>query len=178
MTDAVERKLNRFLAEVEQRAFALTVLKIRDRDEAMDIVQDSMLRLVRKYSGRPPDEWTPLFYRILANRTRDLQRRRQVRNRVMSFFGSGSDEDEYDPLAAAPDRSGEEPDGLLEAEETHSVLSAAIRQLPERQREAFMLRSMEGFDVATTAAAMGCSEGSVKTHYSRALTRLRGALDE
>lgn len=168
------RQLDRFLASVERKAVAIAEMSLWNRDDALDVVQDAMIRLVKRYADRPEEEWTPLFFRILNNRVRDVQRRRQVRNRVMSWFG-GSD-DELDPIASAPDTDSAMPGEELEALETHSTLTEAVRQLPTRQREAFMLRSLEGFDTAATAAAMGCSEGSVKTHYSRALTALRAAL--
>ena len=174
---AKRRELDRFLAGVEKKALAIAEMSLWDRDEAMDVVQDAMIRLVRRYADRPPAEWTPLFFRILSNRVRDIQRRRQVRNRVMSWFGGG-DDDAPDPIESAPDLDKATPAEELEAEEVHERLVAAVGALPARQREAFMLRSMEGFDTAATAAAMGCSEGSVKTHYSRALNALKAALAE
>ena len=172
-----ERQLNAFLAGVERRALRIAEIGTGDRDEAMDMVQDAMIRLVRKYAGRPEEEWAPLFFRILTNRVRDSQRRRTVRNRVISWFGGG-DDDGPDPVAEAPDPSAGAPEEQLQMRETMATLERAIRDLPARQQEAFMLRNFEGLDVATTAAAMGCSEGSVKTHYSRAVHALRARLDE
>lgn len=177
MSEAIKHDLNRFLASVECRALAMAEIAIWDRDEAMDIVQDAMIRLVKKYSDRPSVEWPPLFFRILTNRIRDIQRRRKVRNRVMSWFGSG-EQDSYDPIMEAPDLDGATPAQEIEAMETHAAMQAAVARLPARQREAFMLRSLEGFNVAETAAAMACSAGSVKTHYSRALNALRQCLEE
>ena len=174
----LEQKLNRFLAGVERRALRIAEIGIGDRDEAMDLVQDAMIRLVRKYAGRPEDEWAPLFFRILTNRIRDCQRRRTVRNRVMSWFPGGRDGDGADPIETAPDPSPSRPDEQLELRETMAVLETAIRELAPRQQEAFMLRNFEGLDVAATALAMGCSEGSVKTHYSRAVHALRARLGE
>jgi RNA polymerase sigma-70 factor (ECF subfamily) len=173
-----EAKLNRFFADVEKRALRITEINIRDRDEALDLVQDAMIKLARNYADRPGDEWTPLFYRILQNRIRDWQRRQAVRNRVMVFFGRGSDDDDYDPVAAAPDPAGRAPDEELQTHEAMVSLEVAIAALPGRQREAFMLRTFEGLNVAGTAAAMGCSQGSVKTHYSRAVHNLRETLGE
>jgi RNA polymerase sigma-70 factor (ECF subfamily) len=173
-----EAKLNRFFAEVEGRALRIAEISIRDRDEALDLVQDAMIKLARNYAGRPSDEWTPLFYRILQNRIRDWQRRQSVRNRVMVWFGKGNEDNDYDPIAAAPDPAGRAPDEELETGEAMASLESAIAALPARQREAFMLRTFEGLDVANTAAAMGCSEGSVKTHYSRAVHSLRDTLGE
>ncbi len=173
-----EAKLNRFFAEVEKRALRIAEINIRDRDEALDLVQDAMIRLARNYAGRPDKEWAPLFYRILQNRIRDWQRRQVVRNRVMVWFGKGNEDNDYDPVAAAPDPAGRSPDEELQTHEAMQSLEAAISGLPARQREAFMLRTFEGLDVAGTATAMGCSQGSVKTHYSRAVHSLRETLGE
>jgi len=173
-----EAKLNRFFAGVEKRALRIAEISIRDRDEALDLVQDAMIKLARNYAGRPAEEWTPLFYRILQNRIRDWQRRQAVRNRVMVWFGRGNDDNDFDPVAAAPDPAGRTPDEELQSHEAMLSLEDAIGALPGRQREAFMLRTFEGLDVAGTAAAMGCSEGSVKTHYSRAVHSLRESLGE
>jgi RNA polymerase sigma-70 factor (ECF subfamily) len=174
-----ERQLNQFLAEVERRALRIAEIAVRDRDEALDLVQNAMIKLARNYVERPVEEWTPLFYRILQNGIRDWHRRQNVRNRVMVFFGRGSkDEADYDPIAAAPDPAGRTPDEQLQTQEAMGELEVAVGELPTRQREAFMLRTFEGLDVAGTAAAMGCSQGSVKTHYSRAVHKLREALGE
>ena len=173
-----EAKLNRFLEEVEKRALRIAEISIRDRDEALDLVQDAMIKLARNYAARPAEEWTPLFYRILQNRIRDWQRRQAVRNRVMVWFGRGSEDDDYDPIAAAPDPAGRAPDEELQSHQAMQGLEGALAGLPGRQREAFMLRTFEGLDVRGTAAAMGCSEGSVKTHYSRAVHSLRETLGE
>ena len=172
-----QEQLNRFLAEVERRALRIAEIGVRDRDEALDLVQDAMIKLARKYGDRDSAEWPPLFYRILQNGVRDWHRRQAVRNRVMVWFGrSGQDAEDYDPVAAAPDPIGRTPDEELANDEAMSSLEDAVRALPARQREAFMLRTFEGLDVAGTAVAMGCSEGSVKTHYSRAIHSLRDTL--
>jgi RNA polymerase sigma-70 factor (ECF subfamily) len=173
-----EAKLNRFFVDVEKRALRIAEISIRDRDEALDLVQDAMIKLARNYADRPSDEWMPLFYRILQNRIRDWQRRQMVRNRVMVFFGRGNEESDYDPIAAAPDPAGRAPDEELQSSEAMESLEVAVAALPGRQREAFLLRTFEGLDVAGTAGAMGCSEGSVKTHYSRAIHSLRETLGE
>ena len=174
-----EQELNRFLAEVEKRALRIAEISVRDRDEALDLVQDAMIKLARKYADRGSDEWTPLFYRILQNGVRDWHRRQGVRNRVMVWFGrSGNEDNDYDAIAAAPDPKGRTPDEQLQSHEAMQCLEIAVGELPGRQREAFMLRTFEGLDVAGTASAMGCSEGSVKTHYSRAVHSLRETLGE
>lgn len=174
-----ERELNGFLADVERRALRIAEISVGDRDEALDIVQDAMIRLARKYAHRAGSEWPPLFYRILQNGVRDWHRRRAVRNRVMTWLGGGSGDDEVgDPIALAADPAGRTPLEELQSREAMQSLEKALRRLPLRQREAFMLRAFEGFDVADTALAMGCSEGSVKTHYFRAVSALREALGE
>lgn len=174
-----ERQLNQFLAEVERRALRIAEIAIRDRDESMDLVQDAMIKLVRSYGDRDSSEWPPLFYRILQNGVRDWHRRQAVRNRVMVWFGKAkTDDNDYDVVAAAPDPAGRSPDEQLQNSEAMADMEKAVFELPTRQREAFMLRMFEGFDVANTAAAMGCSQGSVKTHYSRAVHTLRDKLGE
>ena len=170
-------EMEAFLREVETRAYRITLANIRDADEALDIVQDAMINLVRKYSDRSAEEWRPLFYRILKNRIRDWQRRGIVRGRVMSFFG-GQEGETYDPVAQAPGPSADNPDDAVARGEAMEALEEALADLPRRQREAFMLRNFEGLNVSETATAMGCSEGSVKTHYSRAVHRLRELLGE
>lgn len=174
-----ERQLNQFLTEVERRALRIAEIAVRDRDEALDLVQDAMIKLARNYAERPGDEWTPLFYRILQNGVRDWHRRQKVRNRVMVWFGRGaSGEDDFDIAANTPDPAGRSPDQELQTHEAMQRLEVSIGELPGRQREAFMLRAFEGLGVAGTAVAMGCSEGSVKTHYSRAVHALRDKLGD
>ncbi len=172
--------LDRFLAGVERRAFRIAEMALRDRDDALDVVQVAMMRLARSYADRPSEEWKPLFYRILYNGIRDWQRRRSVRSRIFSFLpGSRHDEDEAqeDPLEQVAD-GGPDPGQRAMADEALQRLEEALGVLPARQREAFTLRCLEGMDVAATATAMGCSEGSVKTHYFRALHTLREKLGE
>ncbi len=176
MTDAVA--LNRYLASVQQRAFRMARFAVRDTDDALDIVQDAMMTLARRYASKPEAEWPPLFFRILHNRIRDWHRRRRVRNRVISMFRfRNEDGEELDPIDTAADGPRAEPDFLNQVTAAGARLQACIAQLPARQREALLLRAWEGLDVAQTAAAMRCSDGSVKTHYSRAVHRLREQLE-
>src|SRR5690606_33675154 len=160
--------------------FRIAVVQIRNRDEALDVVQDAMIRLARRYGQAPSAEWPPLFYRILQNRIRDWQRRHAVRSRVVAFFGGlpGGAEDERDPLLEAAAAPGDDPHEHAVRDGAMAALEQALRRLPARQREAFLLRNVEGLDVAETALAMSCSEGSVKTHYFRAVQRLRELLGE
>jgi RNA polymerase sigma-70 factor (ECF subfamily) len=173
------RALNQFLAGVELKAFKIAQAALRHEDDALDAVQDAMLQLARAYSGRPAEEWKPLFYRILENRIRDMQRRRTVRGRIMAWLPvRGEDDDEdYDPVAQAPSLEPQ-PVRRLELDEAVGALEQALGRLPPRQRQAFLLRTLEGLDVAETARAMGCSAGSVKTHYFRAVQALRAQLGE
>jgi RNA polymerase sigma-70 factor (ECF subfamily) len=174
------RELDKFLGEIERRAFRMAQVALRDPDDAMDAVQDAMLKLARNYAARPSTEWRPLFYRILENGIRDLQRRRSVRNRFMVWLpGPKEDPDNeaQDPLDTVADGGTPVPERLMQ-DEAMEKLESSLRELPARQREAFMLRNFEGLDVAETASAMGCSEGSVKTHYSRAVHTLREQLGE
>jgi RNA polymerase sigma-70 factor (ECF subfamily) len=168
----VRRQLDAFLRDVEGRAYRLTLLQVKDRDEALDIVQDAMIALVRRYARRPCEQWPPLFFRILRNRTRDWFRRQAVKRRVMGWLPSGDRVCEAS-LEAAPAPESRNPLAELSQRAAIEALQAALSELPARQREAFMLRSLEGLDVRETAIAMQCSQGSVKTHYSRALVRLR-----
>jgi len=177
--NARARTLNQFLAGVELKAFKIAQAALRHQDDALDAVQDAMLQLARAYADRPAEEWRPLFYRILENRIRDMQRRRTVRARVIAWLPfRGDDEDEEpDPIAQAPS-TDPAPVRKLEIDEAMRALEKALTELPRRQQQVFLLRTLEGLDVAETAHAMGCSEGSVKTHYFRALHRLREQLGE
>jgi RNA polymerase sigma-70 factor, ECF subfamily len=174
------RALDQFLASVEKRAFKIAQLGLRNEDDALDAVQDAMMKLVQSYGTRPEEEWRPLFYRILSNRVRDMQRRRTVRGRIMAWLpigGTDDDDEAYDPIAQAPSPDAS-PAKRLELDEAIGVLETAVAALPPRQQQAFLLRNFEGLDVSETANAMGCSEGSVKTHYFRALESLRARLGE
>ncbi|MES2887432.1 MAG: RNA polymerase sigma factor [Pseudomonadota bacterium] len=180
---ASDKELSDFLKSVEKRAFKRAVFAVRDDDAALDIVQDAMIKLSQSYGDHPVAELPLLFHRILSNTTMDWFRRRKVRQAVIVNFS------EFD----TPDEGGEFD--LLETlevlTESHATESAAdatsraqilllieekVKELPERQREAFLLRYWEEFDVAETAQAMGCSEGSVKTHCSRAIRALAKGL--
>lgn len=179
--DARAANLDRFLASVERRAFRIAQIALRSPDDAHDVVQTSMLRLAQHYAGKPSEQWTPLFYRILHNAIRDLQRRQAVRRRFFGWLPAtprpGEETGEADPLEQVADPRPEPGEHLAHAEAIVR-LEHALRELPERQFQAFTLRCLEGLDVATTATAMGCSTGSVKTHYFRALQNLRARLDE
>ncbi|MBC8027294.1 MAG: RNA polymerase sigma factor [Steroidobacteraceae bacterium] len=172
------RALDQFLQSVERRAFKIAQFGLRNEDDALDAVQDSMMKLVQSYGSRGEDELRPLFYRILANRIRDMQRRRTVRGRIMAWLPAREAEDDEIDLVEQVASPDPEPARRLEIDEAIGVLESAIADLPPRQQQAFLLRNFEGLDVAGTASAMGCSEGSVKTHYFRALESLRARLGD
>ncbi len=171
-----QRILDRFLAGVEKRAYRMARIATSNSDDALDIVQDAMLKLVEKYADRSEAELGPLFHTILQSRIRDWYRRSSVRNRLRSWLGS--EDDEEDALQLVADPAGRSPDQLLEARGGIEALDKALHSLPLRQQQVFLLRAWEGLDVKDTARAMNCAEGSVKTHYSRALAALRVKLGE
>ena len=172
---ALPRDLDSFLAGVERRAFRVAELALGHREDALDAVQEAMIRLLR-YRDRPAQEWSPLFWGILRRQIADRHRRNAVRRRVMSWLGR-AEEDGSDPLELLPD-PGADPLRRLQDARRWDALGTAVRALPLRQRECWLLRELQGLDVAETAAAMGCSEGSVKTHLSRAMQALRGKLED
>lgn len=171
---ASSQELSDFLYGVERRAFKQTVYAVRDEHAALDIVQDAMLKLAEKYPDKPVAEYPMLFQRILQNTMRDFWRRQKVRNlwtSLLSSFGSNHEDEEYrDPLDTIDvgDES-QDPASQLESSQTMQVIENALVKLPARQREAFVLRYWEDMSVAEAAEVMGCSQGSVKTHCSRAL---------
>lgn len=175
-------ELDRFLEAVERRAFRIALFGVRNTDDALDVVQDAMMQLVRAYGHKPPSEWKPLFYRILNNRIRDFQRHRSVRAKVLAFLPgtrwSRDNGEHADVTRHAPDLSSAGPQRQLALDDSMQALEEAVARLPPRQREAFLLRTLEGLDVKSTASAMQCSEGSVKTHYFRAVASLRKSLGE
>lgn len=172
---ATHKELSEFLAEVERRAYKQAVFAVRDDHAALDIVQDAMLKLTERYGGRPSSELPLLFQRILQNTIRDFYRRQKVRSLwtspLSSLFGSDSG-DETDPLetldAVDESHSSRSPAEQVEGSQVIGIIEKALETLPARQRQAFLLRYWEELDVAEAAKAMGCSEGSVKTHCSRA----------
>ena len=160
-----------FLADIGPRAFRFAEAGLRHREDALDAVQDAMMKMLA-YREKPAEEWSPLFWRILRTRIIDAQRRRRFR---ISWMGSATLDDgsEMEWADAGPD-----PSRSHDSREAWGRMREAMRALPERQREAFTLRVLEEFDVAQTAAIMGCSEGSVKTHLSRARSALQTQLED
>jgi RNA polymerase sigma-70 factor, ECF subfamily len=180
---ASSQELSDFLRDVERRAFKQTVYAVRDDHAALDIVQDAMLKLAEKYADKPVNEYPMLFQRILQNTMRDYWRRQKVRNlwtTLLSSFGAGKDgEEDHDPLDSIDvEDEGTNPAIQLERSQTMRIIERALEKLPARQREAFVLRYWEDMDVAETAEMMGCSQGSVKTHCSRAVHSLAAILEK
>lgn len=156
---------------------------VREEEAALDIVQDAMLRLAEKYGDRPAAELPLLFHRIMQNAIRDWYRRQKVRSlwtTLLSSLNPGREDDEQDPLETLEASGGsnveEAPGAGLERAQVLEIIEQELMRLPERQREAFIMRYWEELDVAETARRMGCSEGSVKTHCSRAAHTLASAL--
>lgn len=172
------QRMQAFLAGIECRAFRIAQIATGNRDEALDLVQDAMMKLAQRYSAQSQDEWKPLFYSILQSRIRDWHRRQNVRNRFRTWFAWHEDEDEEDAIEQFPADTATEPSARLEQQQFMARLNSELGALPYRQQQVFLLRVWEGLDVAQTAAAMQCSESSVKTHHARALERLRGQLEE
>ena len=164
--------LDAFLASISARAFRFAELGLRHRDDALDAVQDAMMKMLQ-YAERPPSEWTPLFWSVLRSRVIDVQRRRAFRFTWLQPAPADGEGVGIDWADASPD-----PSRAHDGREGYARVAAALRTLPARQREAFTLRVLEELDVETTARAMGCSEGSVKTHLSRAREALQKQLEE
>jgi len=173
---------------VEKRAYRLAVIATGNNDDALDIVQDAMLKLVQKYANRDEAEYGPLFHRILQTTIRDWYRRQKVRNQWRSFLKvtgmsqkSGDDNAEsehfFDPIENARQRRAHEPINQLASDNAMQALDTSLHGLPARQQQVFLLRVWEGLSVAETAQAMGCTQGSVKTHYFRAVHSLRKQLE-
>ncbi len=181
---ATEQELSDFLKSIEKRAFKRSVYHVRDEEAALDIVQDSMIKLCESYSEKPAAELPMLFHRILSNTTLDFFRRRKTRGAIfsnMSDFAVAGEDGEFDLLETLESldhsEGTESAQTSTERAQTLRDIDTEVQQLPARQREAFLMRYWEEMDVAETAAAMGCSEGSVKTHCSRAVHALSKALN-
>lgn len=181
---ATDKELSDFLENVERRAFKQAVYAVRKDEAALDIVQDAMIKLAEKYGDKPAAELPMLFQRILQNTIHDFFRREKVRNTWVSLFssmgGDANDHEDFDLLetyeAEEGSQESESTADKFERQQVLALIDDEIQKLPARQREAFLMRYWEDMDVAETAAAMGCSEGSVKTHCSRATNALAQAL--
>ena len=168
--------MQQFLSSIEGRAFSMAQFATKNREDALDIVQDSMFKLVQKYSAQPKEQWKPLFYSILQTRILDWHRRQSVHNRFRSWPHWDEEDDTENPIEQIADAAQTAPDIALQDTQFGDALNLALTMLPMRQQQVFLLRLWEGMDIAETAKVMQCSESSVKTHYTRALEKLRGQL--
>ena len=167
-----------FLAGIEKRALRMTEIAVGNKEDALDILQDAMYRLVERYGKRNPGEWGPLFRSILHHRIQDWRRRETVRKRFRVWFTRSGMEDDNDPVQQVVDDRRPGPEVELRNRRSLEALGHALRKLPMRQQQAFLLRVFEELDVAETAQIMNCTQGSVKTHLSRAVQSLRRELEE
>lgn len=170
--------LEQFLKQVEKRAYRMAYIATSNVDDALDIVQDAMLILASKYSNRRQEEWPPLFFRILQNKIRDFYRRQKVRNVFQNWFYSDDEDVNDDPIQMIADDKVHDPIRKISGEKDIAQLEEALKTLPVRQQQTFLLRAWQGLDVKQTAEAMSITTGSVKTHYSRALQALREQVGE
>ncbi|MCG8673162.1 MAG: RNA polymerase sigma factor [Pseudomonadales bacterium] len=175
------KAMDQFLYSVQKRAFQMARIATGCEQDAMDIVQDAMMGLVKSYSDKPENEWHGLFFKILQSRIYDHYRRGSVKNKIFSWFRAEKHDDEdeggIDPVQLAADQHGVSPEMKLQLGQATEQVVEAVAALPIRQQQAFLLRLWEGMSVAETAESMGVSEGSVKTHYSRALASLKQRLE-
>jgi len=171
--------IDRFLADIETRAFQMARIATGNEQDALDIVQDAMLKLAQNYADKSPENWKPLFYRILQNRITDFHRKKTLTGRIFSWVGLNNNENNDDQyvLNNSPDPQALLPELELEQHRFSTALVEALKALSPRQQQTFLLRIWEGMSVKETAEAMQCSEGSIKTHLSRALETLRATLE-
>jgi len=174
--------IDQFLAKVERRAFTMANMGVKHQEDALDIVQDAMMAFAMNYGDKPQGEWKPLFYRVLNNKIMDFHRRQSVRNRWRLWLDWQPGDDMAQPIEdshpAYADSNAQSGEHYVASEQRIQQLSSGLEALPPRQRQAFLLRCWEGLSTRDAATAMSCSEGSVKTHYSRALLALRQVLKE
>jgi len=174
--------IDQFLAKVERRAFTMANMGVKQQEDALDIVQEAMMAFAMNYGDKPENEWKPLFYRVLNNKIMDFHRRQSVRNRWRLWLDWQSGEEKALPLddshPAYADSNALDGEQYVASEQRIQQLTLGLEALAPRQRQAFLLRCWEGLSTREAATAMSCSEGSVKTHYSRALVALRQTLKE
>ncbi len=171
--------MENFFKSIERRAFRLALFACRNRDDALDLVQESMCRFIDKYRSKPEPEWKALFYKILQNKIRDFYRREAVRSRWRSWLGRDNEDEAADPLEQLADpKADDNPESLVKRKQAMAELQLVLRQLTYRQQQVFLLRAWEGLSVKETASAMSCSEGTVKTHYFRAAEQLKRRLGD
>ncbi|PLY01521.1 MAG: RNA polymerase sigma factor [Desulfuromonas sp.] len=168
-----------FFRSVERQAYRIALFACHNREDALDLVQDSMCQFYAKYAHVPESDRKALFYKILQNKIRDFRRKENVRSRWRTWLHGRDDEDDGpDPLENMVDERAEEPDQVLEQKQSFGLLEQSLRKLSAKQQQIFLLRAWEGLSIAETALAMGCSEGTVKSHYFRATERLKTELGD
>ncbi len=168
--------MDSFLRSVERQAYRIALVNTGQCDDALDIVQDAMLKFVEKYSRKPQEEWKPLFFRILYNQITTAHRKRILKNKWFSWFFSK--ENEENPIEAHPDPHARRPEHTVQVSDACSALEDVLADLSLRQQQAILLRGWQELSVTETAVVMKCSEGSVKTHYFRAREILRDRLGD
>lgn len=172
--------MEQFFKAVEKKAFRMIQIATGDADDALDLLQDSMMKFVRSYGDKPQGEWKPLFYRVVQNNIRDWYRKEKVKQTVFGWlpgFGNKDEQKEIDPMQAVADKSDTGALNRLKALQAMEKLEEALKKLPQRQQQVFLLRAWEGLSISETANAMNCTDGTVKTHYSRALNSLKRELE-
>ena len=172
------KKMEQFFKSIERPAFRMALFACHHRDDALDLVQDAMCKFVSKYSMKSESEWKALFYKILQNKIRDDYRSKAVRSRWRMWLGKDDDEGQGDPLEQLADPRPCSPENEVGQQQVFEQLQLELKRLSYRQQQVFLLRAWEGLSVKETSMAMGCSEGSVKTHYFRAIEQLRNKLGE
>jgi len=183
LTGEKKKAINDFLCSVERKAYVIAKLAVNNPDDALELVQEAMFKLVQLYSDKPQQQWTPLFYKILQSRIRDWYRRSSVKNRVIGWFKQ-TQNDHFDeknrpnPIDQVAATENFDPASRLQTDLANQHLLKSLQKLSGRQQQVFILRAWEGFNVKEAAIAMDCSEGSVKTHYSRAIHSLRELMKE
>ena len=167
-----------FLADIEKRAYHMAALATNSHADALDLLQDAMIKLVTNYAEHPSSQWKPLFYKILQNRIRDWHRHQKVKNLIF-FWQSPQQDDDDSPIFTSQlcDEKGPTPESDIEKTQQQQTALQHLQQLSDKQQQCFLLRSWEGLSTEQTAQIMNCSQGSVKTHYSRAVTKLKTLME-
>lgn len=176
-SDTAPLDMNFFLAQIEKKAYTMVKMSVGGHADAIDLLQDSMFKLAVKYADKPSQEWKPLFYRILQNRINDWHRQQKLKNMLFFWIPTDTDKNQDDVLIDESKPLGKPEESMDVAQQRVTVLNE-LSALSEKQRQCFLLRSWEGLSVAETSKVMGCSQGSVKTHYFRAVNKLREVLGE
>lgn len=170
--------MSAFLVDIEKKAYRMVLMSVGQHADAIDILQDSMIKLVQKYTDKPSAQWRPLFYRIVNNKIIDWHRQQKLKNLLFFWKSDDDDEKNLDNELVDETKSLKLPEEELIKQQQQADMLKELEALSEKQRQCFLLRSWEGLSVAETANVMGCSQGSVKTHYFRAVTKLREVIGE